>query len=75
MLPKSTAPHASASFVAVAAMAGATPAVSSANDPEAQETFATLIRLRWNRRQAAKELGISYEALRWRIAKHGLSSP
>ena len=51
-----------------------TSAPAGPTDPEAQETLAVLVRLRWNRRQAAKELGISYEALRWRIAKHELSA-
>ncbi len=39
---------------------------------EAQVTLAALAKHRWNRRQAAQDLGISYESLRWRIKKHHL---
>lgn len=41
-------------------------------DPEAQATQAALIQHKWNRRSAARALGISYEALRWRIDKFRL---
>ncbi|GDY11999.1 type 4 fimbriae expression regulatory protein PilR [Planctomycetota bacterium] len=41
-------------------------------DPEVIATREALIAHRWNRRAAAKALSISYEALRWRIAKHAL---
>ncbi len=59
---------------AAAALAAAGAAdVAAPSDPEARETLAVLVRQRWNRRVAAKELGISYEALRWRIEKHALT--
>ena len=41
---------------------------------EANETREALVACGWNRRQAANRLGISYEALRWRIKKHQLKS-
>lgn len=47
---------------------------TSAQDPEAQATHAALVANRWNRRATARSLGITYEALRWRIEKHGLST-
>lgn len=45
---------------------------STPEQREAQEIKAVLNRNRWNRRTAAEELGITYEALRWRIKKYGL---
>ncbi len=41
-------------------------------DPEAQTTHAALVEHKWNRRATAKALGITYEALRWRIDKFGI---
>ncbi len=52
--------------------APATVNVPAPTDPEAQATHAALVANRWNRRAAAKALGITYEALRWRIDKHRL---
>lgn len=43
-------------------------------DPEAQATHVALVAHKWNRRATAKALGISYEALRWRIEKHGINA-
>ncbi len=39
---------------------------------EVQTLLHALFSARWNQRQAAKNLGLSYSALRRRIAKHGL---
>jgi len=47
-------------------------AAGLAPDAEGAETLAVLTQHRWNRRTAARELRISYDALRWRIDKHGL---
>ncbi len=44
-----------------------------ADQVEANKTLEMLRSARWNRRLAAERLGISYEALRWRIRKHHLS--
>ncbi|MCX7013920.1 MAG: sigma-54 dependent transcriptional regulator [Candidatus Sumerlaeota bacterium] len=55
------------------------PAASAANtdalrEVEIQTIFAALLECRWNQRKAAKALGISYSALRRRIAKYDLKS-
>ncbi|MFW5857007.1 MAG: sigma-54-dependent transcriptional regulator [Planctomycetota bacterium] len=44
-----------------------------AAEREATATLDALESAGWNRRRAAEALGISYEALRWRIKKHGLA--
>ena len=41
---------------------------------EAERIRTILVKYHWNRRQAARELGLSYEALRWRIQKYKLSA-
>ncbi len=45
---------------------------ADAEPAEARTTRDALVRHRWNRRAAAKELQITYEALRWRIDKYSL---
>lgn len=55
------------------ATAHARPAPSRVIDPEAKETLETLDECNWNRRKAARKLGITYEALRWRIKKFNLA--
>jgi DNA-binding NtrC family response regulator len=41
-------------------------------ETEAREALDTLAETGWNRRETARRLGITYEALRWRIRKYGL---
>ncbi len=48
------------------------PAAPPADDDEASVTRAALVAHAWNRAAAARALGITYEALRWRIRSHGL---
>jgi DNA-binding NtrC family response regulator len=43
-------------------------------DAEREAIFHALQRTRWNRRKAAKQLGISYSSLLRRIAKYDLES-
>lgn len=46
---------------------------SQEEQDEARATLDALRGSRWNRRLAAERLGITYEALRWRIRKHHLT--
>ncbi len=48
--------------------------VNTLDEMEAQTLLRVLTDVRWNQRRAAENLGISYSALRRRIAKHGLRS-
>ena len=45
---------------------------NSLQDSEVRTIMSALVKSRWNRRQAAKMLGISYSSLRRRIDKYGL---
>jgi DNA-binding NtrC family response regulator len=51
---------------------GAAPTPVPAVVDEASITRAALVACAWNRAAAARQLGISYETLRWRIRSHGL---
>ncbi|MHC4886752.1 MAG: sigma-54-dependent transcriptional regulator [Planctomycetota bacterium] len=50
-----------------------TPVESDEESGEARQTRIALDESAWNRRKAARRLGISYDALRWRIRKYGLT--
>ena len=50
------------------------PSQSLLHKKEVQMILAVLLQARWNQRKAAKVLGISYSALRRRIAKFGLKN-
>ena len=49
------------------------PATEAAKDGERAELVRVLETCRWNRAEAARELGISYAALRYRMQKYDLS--
>ncbi len=59
-----------AAHMAVSSVAGQV----SQSSMQMQMTMLALQRHRWNRRKAAQDLGISYEALRWFITKNELSA-